>query len=69
MDSLRLLAIVVHVCDARSSVIHPASSTHRQLSDEQLAACGITPELVRISVGIERPGDIIADLEQALADL
>ena len=69
MDSLRLLAIVVHVCDARSSVIHPASSTHRQLSDEQLAACGITPELVRISVGIEHPGDIIADLEQALADL
>lgn len=69
MDSLRLLAIVVHVCDARSSVIHPASSTHRQLSDEQLAACGITPELVRISVGIEHSGDIIADLEQALAAL
>ena len=69
MDSLKLVAIVVHVADTRSSVLHPASSTHRQLSDEQLAAIGITPESVRISVGIEHADDIIADLEQALATL
>ena len=67
MDSLRLVALVVHVADARSSVLHPASSSHRQLSDEQLASIGITPDLVRISVGIEHPGDIIADLAQALS--
>ena len=65
MDSLKLAAIVVHVADARTSVIHPASTTHRQLSDEQLADSGITPDLVRLSVGIENVGDIIADLEQA----
>jgi len=69
MDSLKLAAIVVHVCDVRSSVIHPASSTHRQLSDDQLTVIGITPELVRISVGIEHIDDIIADIEQALATL
>ena len=66
MDSLKLLAIVVHVADARSSVLHPASSTHRQLSDDQLLAIGITPESVRISIGIENADDIIADLDQAL---
>ena len=65
MDSLKLAAIVVHVADARTSVIHPASTTHRQLSDEQLADSGITPDLVRLSVGIENVGDIIADIEQA----
>ena len=69
MDSLKLVAIVVHVADVRSSVLHPASSTHRQLSDEQLAAIGITPESVRLSIGIEHAEDIIADLEQALRDL
>ena len=66
MDSLKLAAIVVHVADARTSVLHPASTTHRQLTDEQLADCGITPDLVRLSVGIENVDDIIADLDQAL---
>ena len=66
MDSLKLAAIVVHVADARTSVLHPASTTHRQLTDEQLVAAGITPDLVRLSVGIENADDIIADIEQAL---
>ncbi len=66
MDSLELASIVVHVADARTSVLHPASTTHRQLTDEQLIAGGITPDLVRFSVGIEDVEDIIADLEQAL---
>lgn len=66
MDRLRLAAIVVHVADARTSVLHPASTTHRQLTDEQLVDCGITPDLVRLSVGIENVDDIIADLSQAL---
>ncbi len=66
MDSLRLAAIVVHVADARTSVLHPASTTHRQLTDEQLVNAGITPDLVRLSVGIENADDIIADIEQAL---
>ncbi|MGM9684450.1 MAG: O-acetylhomoserine aminocarboxypropyltransferase/cysteine synthase family protein [Eubacteriales bacterium] len=66
MDSLRLAAIVVHVADSRTSVLHPASTTHRQLTDEQLVAAGITPDLVRLSVGIENPDDIIADIRQAL---
>ncbi len=66
MDSLKLAAIVVHVADARTSVLHPASTTHRQLTDEQLVDAGITPDLVRLSVGIENADDIIADLEQAL---
>ncbi len=67
MDKLRLAAIVVHVADARTGVLHPASTTHRQLTDEQLAAAGISPELVRLSVGIEHPDDILADLDQALS--
>ena len=67
MDSLKLAAIVVHVADARTGVLHPASTTHRQLTDEQLAAAGIGPDLVRLSVGIEHPDDIIADLDQALS--
>ena len=66
MDSLKMAAIVVHVADARTSVLHPASTTHRQLTDEQLVDAGITPELVRLSVGIEHVEDIIADIEQAL---
>lgn len=66
MDSLKLAAIVVHVADARTSVLHPASTTHRQLTDEQLVDAGITPDLVRCSVGIENIDDIIADIEQAL---
>ena len=66
MDSVKLLALVVHVADARSSVLHPASMTHRQLSDEELVECGITPDLIRMSVGIEHIDDIIADIQQAL---
>lgn len=66
MDHLKLAAIVTHVADARTSVLHPASHTHRQLSDEQLVAAGIQPDLIRFSVGIENAGDIIADIEQAL---
>ncbi|MBQ7828623.1 MAG: O-acetylhomoserine aminocarboxypropyltransferase/cysteine synthase [Clostridia bacterium] len=66
MDSLKLAAIVVHVADARTSVLHPASTTHRQLTDEQLESAGVKPEAVRLSVGIEHVEDIIADLKQAL---
>ena len=66
MDSLELAAIVTHVADARTSVLHPASHTHRQLSDEQLIEAGIAPDLIRFSVGIENVDDIIADIEQAL---
>ncbi len=66
MDSLQLCAIVTHVADARTSVLHPASHTHRQLSDEQLIAAGVAPDLIRFSVGIEAPEDIIADIQQAL---
>ncbi len=66
MDSLKLAKIVCHVADARTSVLHPASSTHRQLTDEQLVECGVKPELIRMSVGIENVDDIIADLQQAL---
>jgi len=66
MDSLKLAAIVVHVADLRTSVLHPASTTHRQLTDEQLIRAGISSELVRFSVGIEDPDDIIKDIEQAL---
>ena len=66
MDSLKLAAIVVHVADARTCVLHPASTTHRQLTDEQLVDAGITPDLIRLSVGIENADDIIEDIEQAL---
>jgi O-acetylhomoserine (thiol)-lyase len=66
MDNLKLAAIVTHVADARTSVLHPASHTHRQLSDEQLIAAGVAPDLIRFSVGIENVEDIIADIEQAL---
>lgn len=66
LDSLRLAAIVVHVADARTSALHPASTTHRQLTDEQLTASGVKPEMVRMSIGIENVDDIIADIAQAL---
>ena len=66
MDSLKLAAIVVHVADARTSVLHPASTTHRQLTDEQLVDAGLTPDLVRLSVGIENIDDILPDIAQAL---
>ena len=67
IDSLQLASNVVHVADIRTLVLHPASSTHRQLTDEQLAGAGITPGLIRLSVGCEDLSDILADLEQALA--
>ena len=66
MDNLRLICIVTHVADARSCVLHPASHTHRQLSDEQLREAGIAPDLIRLSVGIEDAEDLIADISQAL---
>lgn len=66
MDNLQLAAIVTHVADARTSVLHPASHTHRQLTDEQLIAAGVSPDLIRFSVGIENVNDIISDIEQAL---
>lgn len=67
MDKLKMIAIVTHVADARTCVLHPASHTHRQLSDEQLIEAGVAPDLIRLSVGIEHVDDIIKDLEQALA--
>lgn len=67
MDQLKLAAIVTHVADARTCVLHPASHTHRQMTDEQLKEAGVAPDLIRFSVGIENAEDIIADLEQALA--
>lgn len=69
MDHLKLAAIVTHVADARTSVLHPASHTHRQMTDQQLAEAGVAPDLIRLSVGIENVDDIIADLEQAIARL
>ncbi len=66
MDSLKLAAIVTHVADARTCCLHPASTTHRQLTDEQLEECGVSPDLIRFSCGIEDAEDIIADIEQAL---
>ena len=66
MKNLKLAKIVTHVADARTCVLHPASTTHRQLSDQQLIDCGIKDNLIRLSVGIENADDIIADLEQAL---
>ena len=69
MDSLRLAAIVTHVADARTCCLHPASTTHRQLTDEQLAECGVSPDLVRFSCGIEAAEDIIADIEQGLGKI
>lgn len=69
MDSLKLAAIVVHVADARTCVLHPASTTHRQLTDEQLVAAGIGADLIRMSVGIENADDIIEDIKQALNEV
>ena len=69
MDAFRFIAIVTHVADARTCVLHPASHTHRQLSDEQLIEAGVAPDLIRLSVGIEDPDDIIEDLSQALDKL
>lgn len=69
MDALKLCAIVTHVADARTCVLHPASHTHRQMNDEQLREAGVTPGMIRLSVGIEHPQDIIDDLEQALREV
>ena len=66
MDNLELAAIVTHVADARTCVLHPASHTHRQMNDEQLVEAGVAPDLIRLSVGIENVEDIIADLAQAI---
>lgn len=66
LDSLKIAAIVTHVADARTCALHPASSTHRQLTDQQLIDCGVSPDLVRFSVGIENAEDIIEDINQAL---
>lgn len=69
MDSLKLAAIVTHVADARTCVLHPASHTHRQMTEEQLKEAGVAPDLIRLSVGIENVDDIIADLAQALGQI
>lgn len=69
MDNLKLAAIVTHVADARTCVLHPASHTHRQMTDEQLIEAGVQPDLIRFSVGIENADDIIADIEQALENI
>ena len=66
MDNLKMICIVTHVADARTCVLHPASQTHRQLSDEQLIEAGVAPDLIRLSVGIENVDDIIADISQAI---
>lgn len=66
MDKLKLAAIVTHVADARTCVLHPASHTHRQMNDEQLKEAGVSPDLIRLSVGIENVDDIISDLKQAM---
>lgn len=69
MEALQLITQETHVADARSCILHPASTTHRQLTPEELKAAGVPENLVRLSVGIEHPDDIIADLEQALAKI
>ena len=66
MDSLKLAAIVTHVADSRTCVLHPASTTHRQMNDEELLAAGVSPDLIRMSVGIEDIQDLIQDVDQAL---
>ncbi len=69
MKHLKLAAIETHVADARTCTLHPASTTHRQMNDQELAAAGITPDLVRFSCGIEDAADLIADIDQALAQV
>ena len=66
MQKLKVAAIETHVADARTCCLHPASSTHRQMTDEELADAGVSPDLVRLSCGIEDAEDLIADIEQAL---
>ena len=66
MDSLKFVQIATHVADSKTCLLHPASHTHRQMSDEQLLAAGIKPDLIRLSVGIENVDDILEDIKQAL---
>ncbi len=66
MDSLKRAAIATHVAASKTMILHPASHTHRQMNDEQLAEAGVSPGMIRLSVGIENVEDIIADIEQAL---
>ena len=67
MANLKMIAIETHVADARSCCLHPATTTHRQMTDEELIAAGVGPDLVRVSCGLEDAADLIADIEQALA--
>ena len=69
MKGLKLASIATHVADAKTCVLHPASATHRQMNDEELVAAGVSPDLIRLSVGIEDPEDLIADVGQALTDV
>ena len=69
MEGLKIIAIETHVADARSCCLHPATTTHRQLSDADLVAAGVGPDLIRVSLGLEDPADLIADIEQALANV
>ena len=69
IDHLKMVSLEVHVADIRTCILHPASSTHRQLTDEQLVNCGITPGLIRLSCGIEHIDDILEDLTQAFAQI
>ena len=66
MEALKLAQMEIHVADIKTCCLHPASTTHRQLNDEQLIACGVGPDLIRMSIGVEHYSDIIADIEQAL---
>uniref|UniRef100_UPI00374FFFFE PLP-dependent transferase n=1 Tax=Armatimonas sp. TaxID=1872638 RepID=UPI00374FFFFE len=69
VSSVKLLSLLANIGDAKSLIIHPASTTHSQLTEQEQAATGVTPDFVRLSIGIEHVGDIIADLEQALAGI
>jgi O-acetylhomoserine (thiol)-lyase len=69
VDKLELFSLLANVADTKSLVIHPASTTHSQMSTEELAACGISPDMIRLSIGLEDPEDLLADLEQAMAGL
>ena len=69
MKALKIAAIETHVADARSCCLHPASSTHRQMSDEELAAAGVPSDLVRLSCGLENYNDLISDIEAALVEV
>ena len=66
MDHLQLINIVTHVADAKTCILHPASHTHRQMTDEQLKEAGVDPTLIRLSIGLENPDDLIKDIEEAL---